>query len=210
MNRPSPHSQCALLVVKSVCSISKILVVWQSFTSVFFFLKGLLIFFLNFTLHRKYFTLELSLLPQKNIDQSQKKMVRKRFLYFFLDRYVYGLSLLFLKQKNQHLWRARKKIVDNQKRHELSFFFLIISKKKKNKRLTKKINLIFGNRRRQLKKCILVPRLIHSSYRLYKETENSGNFWIFSSFGQRNAPLFFWLIYLFFFWGGEIFNFTCL
>ena len=191
------------------------------FYKCFFFSKGFLFFSklhpssqIFHSLNRKKM-LKLSLLHKKYWSVSEKNGSQTFPLFFSWQICIWTL-LTFLKKKNQHLWRAkeRKKIVDNQKRHELSFFFffsLIISKKKKTNDSQKKINLIFGNRRRQLqknenkrKKCILVPRLIHSSYRLYKETENSGNFWIFSSFGQRNAPLFFWLIYLFFFWGGNI------
>ena len=138
-------------------------------------------------------------------------MVRKRFLYFFLVKICIWTLLTFLKRKiNTCEERKRERKLWIIRSGTSFLFFSHYFKEKKNKRLTKKINLIFGNRRRQLqknenkrKKCILVPRLIHSSYRLYKETENSGNFWIFSSFGQRNAPLFFWLIYLFFFGGGK-------
>ena len=144
MNRPSPHSQCALLVVKSVCSISKILVVWQSFTSVFFFLKGLLIFFLNFTLHRKYFTLELSLLPQKNIDQSQKKMVRKRFLYFFLVKICIWTLLTFLKRKIntcEERKRERKLWIIRSGTSFLFFFSLFQRKKKQTTHKKNKSNI---------------------------------------------------------------------
>ena len=134
MNRPSPHSQCALLVVKSVCSISKILVVWQSFTSVFFFSKGFLFFSKLHPSSQIFHSLnrKKNALNKKYWSVSEKNGSQTFPLFFSWQICIWTL-LTFLKKKNQHLWRAkeRKKIVDNQKRHELSFFFSLFQRKKK-------------------------------------------------------------------------------
>ena len=69
--------------------MSKILVCGSLLKVYSFFLKRLVIFFLNFTLHRKYFTLELSLLQQKILISLRKNWDAKRFLFFFLsDMYM--------------------------------------------------------------------------------------------------------------------------
>ena len=86
--------------------------------------------------------LKLSLLPQKYWSVSEKNGSQTFPLFFSWQICIWTL-LTFLKKKNQHLWRAkeRKKIVDNQKRHELSFFSHYLKEKKTNDSQKKKSNI---------------------------------------------------------------------
>ena len=117
--------------------------VWQSFKSIFFFSQTACYFFSKLHSSSQIFHSWVELTSTKNIDQSQKKMVRKRFLYFFLDRYVYGLSLLSLKRKiNTCEERKReRKLWIIRSGTSFLFFFSLFQRKKKPTHKKNKSNI---------------------------------------------------------------------
>ena len=168
--------------LKLLCWFSKAFVAYQrywlcgSLLQVFFFSQRASYFFSKLHPSSQIFhslNRKKNALNKKYWSVSEKNGSQTFPLFFSWQICIWTL-LTFLKRKiNTCEERKRERKLWIIRSGTSFLFFSHYFKEKKNKRLTKKINLIFGNRRRQLqknenkrKKCILVPRLIHSSYRL--------------------------------------------